>query len=74
MNRPGADPAPETTCPSYKAPCPAPDLFTGLLSRGIIIRALKSYGLPELLRVSIGNDEENAAFLAAFKDIIDHAV
>ncbi|MHC1791738.1 histidinol-phosphate transaminase [Solidesulfovibrio sp.] len=57
----------------FKPPCPAPDLFTGLLSRGIIIRALKSYGLPELLRVSIGNNEENEAFLAAVKDILDHA-
>ena len=34
-------------------------------------RALKSYGLPHMLRVSIGNDEENAAFLAAMKDIVD---
>ena len=57
----------------FKPPCPAPDLFTGLLSRGIIIRALKSYGLPELLRVNIGTDEENEAFLAAVKDILDHA-
>ncbi|KHK01072.1 histidinol-phosphate transaminase [Desulfovibrio sp. TomC] len=58
----------------FKPPYPAADVFEGLLSRGIIVRALKSYGLPDLLRVSIGNDEENAAFLAAFKDIIDHAV
>lgn len=58
----------------FKPPYPAADIFEGLLTRGIIVRALKSYGLPDLLRVSIGNDEENAAFLAAFKDIIDHAV
>ena len=58
----------------FKPPYPAADVFEGLLSRGIIVRALKSYGLPDLLRVSIGNDEENAAFLAAFKDILDHAV
>lgn len=46
--------------------------FEGLLKRGLIVRALKSYGLPELLRVSIGNDEENELFLAAMKDIIDN--
>ena len=58
----------------FKPPYPALEMFEGLLSRGIIVRALKSYGLPELLRVSIGSDEENAAFLAAFKDMLDHVV
>lgn len=58
----------------FRPPSPAADMFEGLLSRGIIIRALKSYGLPDLLRVSIGNDEENEAFLAAFQDVLDHAV
>lgn len=48
----------------------AAGLFEALLGRGIIIRALKSYGLPELLRVSIGNDEENGLFLAAMQDIV----
>ena len=44
-------------------------VFEALLRRGLIVRGLKSYGLPELLRVSIGNDEENAMFTAALKDI-----
>ena len=57
----------------FRPPCPALGVFETLLSRGIIVRALKSYGLPDLLRVSIGNDEENALFLAAVKDVIDHA-
>ena len=58
----------------FGPPVDAAGLFEALLSRGIIIRALKSYGLPELLRVSIGNDEENELFLAAMKDILGHAV
>ena len=58
----------------FKPPYPAAEVFEGLLRRGIIVRALKSYGLPDLLRVSIGSDEENAAFLAAFKDMLDHVV
>lgn len=58
----------------FRPPHPAAAMFEGLLARGIIVRALRSYGLPELLRVSIGNDDENEAFLAAFKDILDHAV
>lgn len=48
-------------------------LFDELLRRGIIIRPLKSYGLPDLLRVSVGNPDENAAFLKAVGEIVAHA-
>ena len=41
--------------------------FEALLQRGIIIRPLKSYSLPDHLRVSVGTDEENTAFLEAMK-------
>ena len=58
----------------FRPPLPALGIFETLLSRGIIIRALKSYGLPDLLRLSIGTDEENALFLTAFKDIVDHGL
>ncbi|MBR3664581.1 MAG: histidinol-phosphate transaminase [Desulfovibrio sp.] len=44
-------------------PAKAADCFTTLLSHGIIIRLLKSYSLPDHLRVSIGNTQENGAFL-----------
>lgn len=50
----------------------AAGLFEALLRRGLIVRGLKSYGLPDKLRVSIGNDEENALFLAAMKDIVEN--
>ncbi|MHC1711954.1 MAG: histidinol-phosphate transaminase [Solidesulfovibrio sp.] len=56
----------------FQPPLPAATVFETLLSRGIIVRALKSYGLPDLLRVSIGNDEENELFLSAMKDICSH--
>lgn len=46
-------------------------LFEALLSRGIIIRPLKSYGMPDNLRVSIGSDEENNIFLKAAADILE---
>ena len=42
--------------------------FEGLLRRGIIIRPLRSYGLPEHMRVSVGTPEENAAFLRALEE------
>ena len=43
----------------------ASDCFEYLLSHGIIIRRLTSYNLPEHLRVSIGNIDENDAFINA---------
>ncbi len=36
-----------------------------LLKRGIIVRPVANYGLPQWLRVSIGTRSENEAFLAA---------
>lgn len=53
-------------------PKPALDVYEALLARGIIVRSLKSYGLPDKLRISVGNDEENTAFLEAMRDILHH--
>lgn len=41
-----------------------------LLKRGIIVRPVGNYGLPQWLRVSIGLPEENAAFLEALKAVL----
>jgi histidinol-phosphate aminotransferase len=41
-----------------------------LLKRGIIVRPVANYGLPQWLRISIGLPEENAAFITALKDIL----
>lgn len=41
-----------------------------LLRRGIIVRPVGNYGMPQWLRVSIGLPEENAAFIAALKEIL----
>lgn len=54
--------------PAGKADAAA--LFEGLLRRGIIIRPLKSYGLPHLLRVSVGSPDENAALLRACAELL----
>ncbi len=45
-------------------------LFEKLAERGIIVRTLSGYGLPTSLRVSIGKQEEMAAFIRALKEII----
>lgn len=41
-----------------------------LLKAGIIIRALKSYNLPEYLRVSVGNKRENRIFISELAKIL----
>jgi histidinol-phosphate aminotransferase len=38
-----------------------------LLRQGVIVRPVANYGLPQWLRVSIGTEPENAAFLAALQ-------
>jgi histidinol-phosphate aminotransferase len=40
-------------------------VYQELLKRGVIVRPVGNYGLPEWLRVSIGLPAENAIFLAA---------
>jgi histidinol-phosphate aminotransferase len=41
-----------------------------LLQKGIIVRPLGNYGLPQWLRITIGLPEENAAFLDALKTVL----
>jgi histidinol-phosphate aminotransferase len=41
-----------------------------LLKRGIIVRPVGNYGLPQWLRISIGLPEENAAFIGALKQVL----
>lgn len=41
-----------------------------LQNRGIIVRRVASYGLPDALRMTIGNAGETAALLAALKDFM----
>jgi histidinol-phosphate aminotransferase len=41
-----------------------------LLQRGVIVRPVGNYGLPQWLRISIGLPTENATFIAALTDIL----
>ncbi len=38
-----------------------------LLRRGVIVRPIAGYGMPEWLRVTIGTENENTRFLAALE-------
>ncbi|SDB55265.1 histidinol-phosphate aminotransferase [Desulfonatronum thiosulfatophilum] len=48
----------------------AQHVFQELLRRGVIIRPLKSYGLDEYLRVSIGTEEENQIFIREIEAVL----
>ncbi len=47
-----------------------PALFEALLHKGFIIRALKSYSLPHLCRITVGTEEENTTFIQAFAEVL----
>lgn len=47
--------------------------YKDLLARGVIVRSLKSYGLPDLIRVSVGSPSENATFLRETKSLLGEA-
>jgi histidinol-phosphate aminotransferase len=44
---------------------PAARVYAELLKRGVIVRPVANYGLPEWLRITVGLPEENATFLQA---------
>lgn len=44
--------------------------FRFLQRRGLILRPVAGYGLPQFLRLSLGTDEENEAVLAALADFL----
>lgn len=48
----------------------AASVYQGLLRRGVIVRPIANYGLPDYLRVSIGLEIENEKFLGALADAI----
>ncbi|MFP5504935.1 MAG: histidinol-phosphate transaminase [Gammaproteobacteria bacterium] len=50
----------------------AAELFAGLRARGILIKNLSGAGgaLADCLRVTVGTPDENAAFLAALRDLL----
>ena len=40
------------------------------MKRGVIIRALKSFGLPEWCRVTVGTAEQNRFFLKELQSVV----
>jgi histidinol-phosphate aminotransferase len=46
----------------------AADAF--LIARGVILRGVGAYGLPDALRLSVGTEEANRAAVAALRDFM----
>ena len=43
--------------------------FVELQKRGVIVRPMKPYGMPEWLRITVGTEAQNARLLAAFDEV-----
>ncbi len=48
-------------------------VYQGLLERGVIVRPVANYGLPQWLRITIGLAQENDRFLAALRAVLQGA-
>ena len=48
----------------------ADEMFLALMKKGVIIRPLTSFGLPEAIRVSIGTPEQNRKFVASLSGLL----
>lgn len=46
------------------------DIERWLLARGVVLRPMGGYGLPQCSRISVGTPEENRALLAALDDVL----
>lgn len=54
----------------FSGPVPAKELYESLHEYGFKVSLLDRYGLPDMLKVSIGNNSTNRMFLAAMKNIL----
>jgi len=46
------------------------DIYQKLLEKGVIVRPMGGYGLPNFIRVTIGKPEENEKFVEALREVI----
>jgi histidinol-phosphate aminotransferase len=51
---------------------PALTVYESLLKKGVIVRPVANYELPNHLRISIGTEAENQFFIDALADILPH--
>lgn len=56
---------------AVKMPADAQRVYRGLLQRGVIVRPVGIYNMPDHLRVSVGLEAENRRFLDALPAVLD---
>jgi len=44
-------------------------IYDALLKKGVIVRPMASYNMPEYIRITVGLPEENKRFMDAFKEV-----
>jgi len=49
---------------------PAKPVYEALLRRGVIVRPVANYGMPNHLRVTVGTEAENTRFLGALREVL----
>jgi len=49
---------------------PAAPVFQAMMRRGVIVRPVDNYGMPNHLRVTIGSEEENRRFIAVLDEVL----
>ncbi len=54
-----------------KVPMPGRELFGELLKKGIVVRPVDGYGLPEYVRVSIGLPDQNRRFFDSLEELLN---
>ena len=52
---------------------PARQVYEAMLRKGVIIRAMDAYELPECIRITVGTRQENDRFLKALQDVLTQA-
>lgn len=57
----------------FKGNRSAPEADAFLQARGLVLRRMEGYGLPNALRLSVGTEEANCAVVAALKDYLSGA-
>ncbi|MDC3379766.1 histidinol-phosphate transaminase [Gammaproteobacteria bacterium] len=55
---------------SFKGNFNGKEMFTSLMEKGVVVRPIDLYGMPNFLRVTIGTHQENVRFLAELKGLL----
>lgn len=47
------------------------EVFNACLAKGVILRHMDGYGLPEYIRITVGNEQENARCLEVLRNVLN---